>query len=213
MLKVDLRGFKDLPVLGILRGVVKEQIAPIAQAVISAGLPALEITMNTPGACECIKALRKASGQGLAVGAGTVLTKADLQAALKSGAEFIVSPVFIPEIVAYCRKNKIPVFPGALTPQEIYTAWKAGASMVKVFPAKFFGPEYFKEIKAPLDDAQLLTCGGVTAQNVHQFFAAGASGVAFGASVFKKEWLAKNEFGCISQAVKEIVEAVRASLL
>jgi 2-dehydro-3-deoxyphosphogluconate aldolase/(4S)-4-hydroxy-2-oxoglutarate aldolase len=210
---MDLQEFKDLPVLGILRGITKEQIEPLAHAVVSAGLRTLEITMNTQGACDCIKAMRKAAGKRLTVGAGTVLTRADLRAALASGAEFIVSPVVVPEIVGYCVKNKIPVFPGALTPQEIYTAWKAGASMVKVFPAKFFGPEYFKEVKAPLNNVQLLACGGVTAQNAREFFTAGASAVAFGAGVFKKEWLDKKEFGHIAQAVKEMVQAVAACVV
>jgi 2-dehydro-3-deoxyphosphogluconate aldolase/(4S)-4-hydroxy-2-oxoglutarate aldolase len=208
---MNLREFKELPLLGILRGITKEQIEPLTQAVVSAGLRTLEITMNTPGACACIKALRTAAGKSLTVGAGTVLTMADLRSALKSGAEFIVSPVYIPKIVAYCVKNKIPVFPGALTPQEIYTAWESGASMVKVFPAKFFGPEYFKEVKAPLNKVELLACGGVSAQNAHEFFAAGASAVAFGASVFKKEWFEKKEFENIEQAVKEMVEATRSA--
>lgn len=210
---MDLNEFKALPVVGILRGVALEQIEPLAEAVISAGLRTLEITMNTQGACDCIKAMRKAAGNRLIVGAGTVLTLDDLQRAIESGAEFIVSPVCVPEIVCYCVENKMPVFPGALTPQEIYTAWKAGASMVKVFPAKFFGPEYFKEVKAPLNNIQLLACGGVSAQNAHDFFAAGASAVAFGAGVFKKEWLDKKDFGRVGLAVKEMVNAVAACTL
>lgn len=209
---MDLDGFKELPVLGILRGVALEQIGPLAEAVTSAGLRTLEITMNTHGACDCIKAMRKAAGTRLAVGAGTVLTMEDLLHALESGAEFIVSPVFVPEIVCYCVQNKIPVFPGALTPQEIYSAWKAGASMVKVFPAKFFGPEYFKEVKAPLNNVQLLACGGVSAPNAHDFFAAGASAVAFGGGVFKKEWLDKKDYGRVELGVKEMVDAVRACM-
>jgi 2-dehydro-3-deoxyphosphogluconate aldolase / (4S)-4-hydroxy-2-oxoglutarate aldolase len=207
---MNIAEFKVLPVMGILRGITKEQIEPLAKTVVSAGLRTLEITMNTQGACECIKTMRKTAGDRLMVGAGTVLTKEDLLRALESGAEFIVSPVCIPEIISHCVENKIPVFPGALTPQEIYAAWKAGASMVKVFPAKFFGPEYFKEVKAPFNKVQLLACGGVSAQNAREFFAAGASAVAFGAGIFKKEWLDKKEFDQISQAVKDMVKAVGA---
>ena len=82
----------------------------------------------------------------------------DLKIALKSGATFIVMPVLIKDVLKYCVKNKIPVFPGALTPGEIYQAWDAGSTMVKVFPAKFFGPEYFREIKGPFNNIQLLAC-------------------------------------------------------
>lgn len=210
---MNIAEFKVLPVMGILRGIAKEQIGSLAEAVVSAGLRTLEITMNTKGACDCLKAMRKAAGDRLMVGAGTVLTKEDLLRALESGAEFIVSPVCVPEIVNYCVENKIPVFPGALTPQEIYATWKAGASMVKVFPAKFFGPEYFKEVKAPLNNVQLLACGGVSAQNAREFFTAGASAVAFGGGVFKKEWLDKKEYDRIGQAVKEMVSAVAACAL
>jgi 2-dehydro-3-deoxyphosphogluconate aldolase/(4S)-4-hydroxy-2-oxoglutarate aldolase len=208
---MDLSEFKLLPLLGILRGVAIDQIGPLSETVISAGLRSIEITMNTQGACECIRAMRKTAGKRLMVGAGTVLTRNDLQAALDAGAEFIVSPVNVPEIVGYCVENKIPVFPGALTPQEIFAAWNAGASLVKVFPAKFFGPEYFKEVKGPLNNVQLLACGGVSAHNAHEFFAAGASAVAFGASVFRKDWLDKKEFDRVEQAVKEMVNAVESA--
>jgi 2-dehydro-3-deoxyphosphogluconate aldolase/(4S)-4-hydroxy-2-oxoglutarate aldolase len=109
--------------------------------------------------------------------------------------------------VAYCLKNKIPVFPGALSVQEVYQAWEAGATMVKVFPAKFFGPEYLREIKGPLNQIELLACAGVTPQNLGDYFACGASAIAFGASVFKKEWLATADFKRIGQAIKEYIDA------
>jgi 2-dehydro-3-deoxyphosphogluconate aldolase/(4S)-4-hydroxy-2-oxoglutarate aldolase len=103
-------------------------------------------------------------------------------------------------------KNKIPVFPGALTPQEIYHAWAAGATMVKVFPAKFFGQEYFKEIKGPFNEIELLACGGVTPQNLKSYFLNGASAVTFGASVFKREWLVEKNFEAIGRCIKKYLQ-------
>ena len=136
---MDVARFKELPVMGIVRGIRKEAIEPLLEAVVSAGLKTIEITMNTPGVDKLLLKLKKKADNKLTIGAGTVLTLDDLHKALDSGASFIVLPTFVKEVVEYCVKREIPVFPGALTPQEIYTAWRGGATMVKVFPAKFFG--------------------------------------------------------------------------
>lgn len=199
---MDVVKFKKQPVMGIVRGVELTQVEALVEAVISSGLKTLEITMNTQNARELIRRAKKAAGGRLTLGAGTVLDMRSLKAGLDSGASFIVMPVLIKEVTAYCVKNKIPVFPGALTPQEIYRAWEEGATMIKVFPAKVFGPEYFREIKAPLEKIELLACAGVTPENMREYFACGASAVAFGASVFRKEWLQEKDFQNISQAIK-----------
>jgi len=204
---MDIAGFKKKPILGILRGVEADIIEPLIEAVISAGLETLEITMNTVHAPEIINKAKKVCGNRLALGAGTVLTKQDLMSALGSGASFIVMPVLVNDIVEYCVNNKIPVFPGALTPQEIYQAYESGATMVKVFPAKLFGPEYFRELKGPFNNIELLACSGVTPENLKDYFASGASAVSFGASVFRKDWLAKGDFKAITRAVKKFIDA------
>lgn len=191
---MDVAGFKKLPVMGILRGVELDILEPLIETVISSGLKTIEITMNTKDAALLIRRAIKASGKRLSIGAGTVLDLGGLRSALDSGAAFIVSPVLVKDVTEYCVKNKIPVFPGALTPLEVYNAWQSGATMVKVFPAKVFGPEYFKELKGPFKDIQLLACGGVTPENMGSYFENGASAVTFGASVFKKELLEKKDF-------------------
>ncbi len=195
--------------MGILRGIEASAIEPLVEAVISSGLVTIEITMNTENAPSLIEKTVKLAGNRLMVGAGTVLNLDSLKLALDSGATFIVSPTLVPEVMSYCVKHKIPVFPGALTPQEIYNAWSSGATMVKVFPAKFFGPEYFREIKGPFSKIELLACAGVTAANMKDYFAAGADAVSFGASVFKKEWLAKKDFKAIAAAIREYVEGYK----
>ena len=204
---MDLADFKKKPLLGILRGVEAEIIEPLIETVIFAGLKTLEITMNTADAPELIYQAKKVCANRLTLGAGTVLTMQDLKSALGSGASFILLPVLIREVVEYCVKNRIPVFPGALTPGEIYQAHDAGASMVKVFPAKFFGPEYFRQIKGPFNKIELLACGGVTHENLKNYFVSGASGVTFGASIFRKDWLAAKDFKAIGQAIKNFIDA------
>jgi 2-dehydro-3-deoxyphosphogluconate aldolase/(4S)-4-hydroxy-2-oxoglutarate aldolase len=115
-------------------------------------------------------------------------------------------PALIREVVDHCTKNKIPVFPGAFTPQEVYDAWNAGATMVKVFPAAMFGPAYIKELKAPFDKIELLACGGITPDNIKTYFINGSSAVAFGASVFRKEWLEKHDFENIRLSIKKLID-------
>jgi len=204
---MDVASFKKKPILGILRGVELGLIEPLIETVIAAGLSTLEITMNTPGAAGLIKQARQVAGSRLTLGAGTVLSRQDLKSALNSGASFIVLPVLVRDVVKCCVKSKIPVFPGALTPQEIYQAYEAKATMVKVFPAQFLGPEYFRQVKGPFDKIELLACGGVTSRNLKDYFNCGASAVTFGASIFRKDWLAARDFWSIGQAVKEFIEA------
>ena len=152
---MQLDRFRRKPLMGILRGITTAQLAPTLESAISGGLEALEITMNTPGAAELIARARAIAGGELAIGAGTVLSRESLDTALAAGASFIVMPTLVPDVVGECVRRDVPVFPGALTPQEIHTAWQAGAAMVKVFPSKFFGPEYFREVKGPFDDVLL----------------------------------------------------------
>ncbi len=203
---MDIKKFKKLPIIGIMRDIELNDIQPLVETIISSGLLTIEITMNTKAADSLIKKANKISQDKLMIGAGTVLNMDNLKLALNSGATFIVMPVLVKEVLNYCVKNKIPVFPGALTAQEIYSAWALGATMVKVFPAKFFGPEYFKEIKGPFNDIELLACSGVTAQNMKDYFSCGASAVAFGASVFKKDWLKNKDFESIGRSIKEFVD-------
>jgi len=204
---MDINDFKKLPLIGILRGISPDSIEPLAETISRSGLKTIEITMNTEGAPEFIQKIKKSAKNRFTVGAGTVLTIDNLKRAFDAGATFIVLPTLVEEVVKYCVKNKIPVFPGALTPHEIYNAWQAGATMVKVFPAKLFGPSYFKEVKAPLQDIKLLACGGLTPENIHSFFDNGASAVAFGASVFRKELLSSGNFSRIEDYIRALVQA------
>lgn len=205
---MDIKEFKEQPLMGILRGVNLEEIEPLCEAVISSGLKTIEVTMNSEGAPELIQKAKRQAKKRLTIGAGTVLNLEDLKLALDSGATFIVTPVLIPQVNSYCVKNKIPVFPGALTPTEIYHCWRQGASMVKVFPAKAFGPEYFTEIKGPFKEIELLACSGVTPENLPVYFFNGASAAAFGASVFKKDLLRNKDFGGIARLIQRFLKAL-----
>lgn len=210
MSRMDVARFKKLPVLGILRGIKSADLEGLLESIESAGLKTIEITMNTTGASQLIRRAVALSKKRLTIGAGTVLGLESLKSALDAGATFIVMPVLIRDVMKYCVKHRIPAFPGALTPQEIHTAWGCGATMVKVFPSNFFGPEYFREIKGPFDDVKLLACGGVSPKNMRAFFACGADAVSFGASVFKNEWLARKDFKKIGRSIKEYIDEFKS---
>jgi len=204
---MDIRKFKALPIMGILRGIDADILEPVVETIASSGLETVEITMNTTDCSGLLQKMVKLAQGRFMVGAGTVLSMDELHSAIDSGAGFIVLPTLIEEVVDYCVKRSIPVFPGALTPQEIYNAWSAGATMVKVFPAKFFGPAYFKEIKGPFQDIELLACGGVGPDTIAHYFNNGASAVAFGASIFKQEWLDSGQFSKIGDSIKTLIAA------
>jgi 2-dehydro-3-deoxyphosphogluconate aldolase/(4S)-4-hydroxy-2-oxoglutarate aldolase len=208
---MDMDRFRELPLMGILRGVQSDAIDSIVETAVSSGLQTIEITMNTPGAPDLIKCAVKSAQGRLMIGAGTVVTSEHLKLALDAGARFIVSPMLVYDVVEYCRDNEIPVFPGAFTPQEIFNAWVAGATMVKIFPAQFLGPGYIKEIKGPFNSIDMLACGGITPENIRSYFDCGASAVAFGGSVFREEWLKERDFKSIGSAIGALVAAYKGS--
>ncbi|TFH20273.1 MAG: bifunctional 4-hydroxy-2-oxoglutarate aldolase/2-dehydro-3-deoxy-phosphogluconate aldolase, partial [Myxococcales bacterium] len=204
---MNLDRFRQLPLMGILRGGDVDLMARLVETVVEAGLETLEIAMNTPNAVGMIARGVEVSAGRLAIGAGTVTTPKRLDAALGAGATFVVMPTLVGDVVATCRARSVPVFPGALSPQEIFAAWQAGATMVKVFPASLFGPAYFREVKGPFEDIELLACGGVNAENMASYFDCGASAVAFGGSVFGESHLRAGEFEPIGAAVRGLVAA------
>ena len=140
----------EVPVIGILRGIGAEVFGPLMQAAFAAGLQAIEITMNTFGAEEIVAANREYVPDGRYLGMGTVCNLAEARKAYAAGAMFFVTPNVEPEVISFGRDNNIPVIAGGLTPTEVYRAWKAGASMVKVFPCRSLGgPLYIKELRGP----------------------------------------------------------------
>lgn len=209
---MDIDSFKKLPIMGILRGVKASSLEALVETIILSGLETIEITMNTQDAVGCIKTTVDAACGRLMVGAGTVLSLESMHQALDAGASFIVMPNFNEDIVNYCSDNSIPVFPGALTPQEVYRAHSQGATMVKVFPSGLFGPKYFEELKGPFDKISLLAVGGVRLDNIPEFFKCGADGVAVGGSVFNLEQIHSGNLQEVKNNISSLVKAVKTSV-
>ncbi len=204
---MEIEQFCASPLLGILRGINSADIEALVNTAVAAGLKALEITMNTAGAADLIAKMVDVADGRLLVGAGTVLQASELSDALAAGASFIVTPVFIKEISTACARKGIPLFPGALTPKEVYEAWQAGAEMIKLFPASCFGPAYIKELGGPFPDIKIMACGGVSADNVGEYLRCGASGVAFGGSIFRQDWIDKGEYDKVEHALRQLLSA------
>jgi 2-dehydro-3-deoxyphosphogluconate aldolase/(4S)-4-hydroxy-2-oxoglutarate aldolase len=156
-----------------------------------AGARAFEITFDAPSAAADIVAARKllagrADGPYL-VGAGTVTTRSQLEAARRAEADFAVAPLFDRELVSAAVGEGLPFIPGAFTPTEIATAWAAGAAFVKLFPASGVGPKFVRELRGPLPDIQLVATGGVDASNALAYLEAGAVGVGIGSAITKAD--------------------------
>ncbi len=191
--------------LGIARGLSEDVLIPAFEAALNGGIKQLEITLNTPQALELIQKARQHFGNRALIGAGTVCNPQELDQALTAGAQFIVSPLTNPAMIRHCVNEGIPVYPGALTPTEVYLAHEAGATMVKVFPIhQVGGPAYVKELRGPFPQIKILACGGVTPQNVPDYLAQGVAGIAVGSQLFRQEWLKAQDFAKITWAATQL---------
>lgn len=151
-----------------------------ARALREAGVSALEVTLTTPEALRGLRPLREAMGPDALLGVGTVVDVPAARAALEAGAQFLVTPILDPGVIALGARQGTPVLPGTFTPTEIYRAWSMGAPLIKVFPAGVVGPQFFRDMRGPFPQIRLIPTGGVTLENVGAFIAAGAAAVAVG---------------------------------
>jgi 2-dehydro-3-deoxyphosphogluconate aldolase/(4S)-4-hydroxy-2-oxoglutarate aldolase len=176
-------GLEDGGVVAIARRLGGERLEAIADGLLGGGVRAFEVTLNEPEATalEAIRIVaRHAEGTSLAIGAGTVLTIEAAARALDAGARFLVMPHTDHELIGWAAARGVPSFPGAMTPTEILTAWRAGAAAVKLFPASVVGPTFIREFRGPFPDIPLVPTGGVTIDSIGPLVRAGASAVGLG---------------------------------
>jgi len=197
-----------MPVVGIVRNMEMDDFREILPVYIEAGLTNIEVTLNSPGAIKMIEYANHEYGNKLVTGAGTICNIEDLRTALNAGAKFIVTPITDITVIEECIEQEIPVFPGAFTATEIYQAWKAGASMVKVFPAGSVGPNYIKDIKGPLSQVKLMPTGGVDLSNILDFFKAGASAAGIGGKLFDPKLVKEKKWNQLLQHFSAFVNVI-----
>ncbi len=201
--------FEKMPIVGIVRGIDLEDFKQILPVYVKAGLTNIEVTMNTPEVDTLIRYALKEYSDILNVGAGTVCSLQDLGNALDYGAQFIVTPVVNQEVITDCVTSGVPVFPGALTPSEIYRAWSLGAPMVKVYPAGRFGAGYIKDVKAPLNNVKMMPTGGITTDNMQCFLKVGADGFGIGSPLFDKSIIRSKDWDALEKHFSAYVQPVK----
>jgi len=191
----------------IIRGVPPDWAVPIGEALLAADVDVMEITLNTPHALDMIAALHDALGDEMAIGAGTVLSVADAENALAAGAAFFVSPHLDAEIVRFANDHDCMVVPGAFTPTEVFTALRAGADIVKVFPANIVGPRFFRDLQGPFGEIPLLPTGGVTVENAGTYIKSGALALGVGAGLLNWQQL-DGQFARVTAATRALRAAI-----
>jgi 2-dehydro-3-deoxyphosphogluconate aldolase/(4S)-4-hydroxy-2-oxoglutarate aldolase len=180
----------------------------VAEAAIAGGFRALEITLSIPGAVDVIRRLAAKHGStGVAIGAGTVLDEHSAYECIRAGAQFLVSPQLNPAMIRTANRYQVPTISGAYTPTELVNSAEAGADVLKLFPTEAGGIPYAKSVLAPLAHLPIMPAGGVTVENVGEWFAAGVAGVGVGSYV-TKAWQPDGDFSRVTEAAKEFLSAV-----
>jgi 2-dehydro-3-deoxyphosphogluconate aldolase/(4S)-4-hydroxy-2-oxoglutarate aldolase len=197
--------FNSMPIVGIMRNIPARYTESIAETYYQSGLTCLEITMNSPGAEKSIACLVELYGDVMNIGAGTVCSMNDLEMAINANAQFVVTPIINEEVIKACVLEKIPIFPGAYTPSEIYKAWSLGATVIKLFPSGDLKPGYIKEVLAPLPFVNLMPTGGINLENFTNYLALGAKAVGIGSNLFPKDTIEKEDWGTLKEIYLQFV--------
>jgi 2-dehydro-3-deoxyphosphogluconate aldolase/(4S)-4-hydroxy-2-oxoglutarate aldolase len=201
-----------VPLIGILRGIEAETFGPLQQASFAAGLQAIEVTMNTPGAEEIIARNRGNVPGNRYLGMGTVRNLAEARRACASGAMFLVTPNVDEAVIEFAGSREIPIIARAMTPTEVYRAWDAGAFMVKVFPCRALGgPLYISELCGPFDHIPLVAVGGVNLENAHEYLRAGATALGVGIRLFGEEAVKGKNWQDVKNNVERFINSCTAS--
>jgi len=195
-------------VVAIMRAKSADQLLDAAEAVLAGGVMAIEVTMTTPGALDVIHQAVARFGNDVLFGVGSVLDPETARSAMLAGAQFVVCPTLNLKTIKICKRYSVPVMPGAYTPTELLTAWEAGATLVKVFPASAGGPAYIKAVKAPLPQIRLVAVGGVDLSNTADFVRAGVDVVGVGGELVNQKLLDARNFGEITERARRFREEV-----
>ena len=179
-----LKGVEKIGLVPVIRTKTEEDAKAAVEVLVASGVPVAEVTYSVPNAPQVIADLKASYGDDCYVGAGTVTTLEECEKAVEAGSDFIVTPVTVKEIIAYCNEKGVAVICGALTPTEVVDAWRAGADLLKIFPAVAMGgPSYIKNLAGPLPQIPVAPTGGVTPDNAGEFIKNGARFVGAGSDL------------------------------
>ena len=190
-------------VVAILRGSFGGREIEIVEVLAEAGIGAVEVTLNSPGALATIKALAAQFGARLAVGAGTVLTPEEVTRVADNGGQFIVSPNRDLAVISQTKQLGLISLPGCFTPSEIVEALQAGADAIKLFPAQPLGQEFLRAVHGPLPGVRLVPTGGVTPEKARAYFAAGAWAVGVGSELLGRDYTSDPSLDALRRRASE----------
>jgi 2-dehydro-3-deoxyphosphogluconate aldolase / (4S)-4-hydroxy-2-oxoglutarate aldolase len=199
----------ETKVVAIVRLERYDRAIEITRALLAGGIAAVEFTLTGAGAYDAITATRAALGDLAQIGVGTVLNVDAAEASISAGAQFVVTPTTSPAVIRACVARSTPILCGALTPTEALTAHEAGADMVKLFPARLGGPQYLRDILAPLPFLRIVPTGGIGAENARAYLDAGAVAVGIGGSLISAQAVAQADWGRITSGARAVVEAIK----
>jgi 2-dehydro-3-deoxyphosphogluconate aldolase/(4S)-4-hydroxy-2-oxoglutarate aldolase len=199
-------------VVSVVRCQSSERLKELVASLYGGGIRAIEITLTTPGAVELLQDVAaEYDSHDLLVGAGTVVDVGQAAAVIDAGARYVVSPTIDLDVIAFCVRKQVAVIPGAFTPTEIQAASRAGADVVKVFPANIGGPNYLRDLAGPLPHVRLMPTGGVDLDSAPQYFAAGAFAIGVGGAVFGGNLIRDGKFDEIRSNAERFVSSISSA--
>ena len=210
-----VQALRDAGVVAVIRTPTADLAVRAAVALAAGGVVASEVTFTVPGAADAIDALRRRHEAGdlpesFCLGAGTVVTADQATAAVDAGARYLVCPHLSPDVARVAADRGVALLPGALTPGEVFAARAAGGDVIKIFPASRMGPSYLADLRGPYPDIPLMPTGGVSAANLHEWFAAGAAAVGAGGDLVDKRAVASGDWGELTARARAFADAVKA---
>ena len=184
----------------------------LVDAMIAGGVTVIEVTMTVPNALQLLRELKQRHGEKLLLGSGTVTDASQVEATIDAGAEFVVSPSLHPDVIERTKELGRVSIPGALTPTEVITAWRAGADYVKVFPCSAMGgASYLKSLLAPFPELELIPTGGVTLQTAAEFLKAGARALGVGSDLVNAAAISEGKPEIVTNTARAYLEIIRAA--
>lgn len=214
MREKTLDAIKNEKLIVISRGVAKEKLIPLAEAMYAGGIRLLEITYSADGStpdeetAKNIKRLAEHFKGRMFIGAGTVITEKQVELTQKAGGQFIISPDTFEGVIKKTRELGMVSIPGALTPSEIQAAHRFGADFIKLFPITNMGIEYVKAIKAPLSHINFLAVGGINEENIPEYLKTGICGFGIGSNIVSKKLIDAEDYAAITELAKKFTKAV-----
>lgn len=199
---------KESPVIAVLRNLPENQSLKVIESLVEGGVHNIEVTFGANNPAKVIETAKKEFKNDVFIGAGTVLNEEHVKIAVDSGAQFAFSPIYNEEVVRLSLENGIISIPGCYSPTEIYEAHQLGAHAIKVFPATSLGPDFIKDIKAPMPQINIIPTGGINKDNIVDYLNAGAIAVGLGSSLINTEMVECENFNQITIQAQEFMKLI-----